>query len=165
MRRRGSFRSSSGRRLPQAVRSLWAIFASRASPVGIALVVVVNSALRRRYPVSCALQVGNGVLPRPRPRAFLARSLRRPPGEDGRLELLPSRHWGHSEFPGRIPPIKHIRRGVASRVALILGVHGTEPTIARRRLRAEREARKKGRLKPWRATPILSGLHHRYVRI
>ena len=52
----------------------------------------VNSALRRRFPVSCALQVGNGVLPRLRPRAFLARSLRRPPGEDGRLMLLASRY-------------------------------------------------------------------------
>jgi hypothetical protein len=40
----------------------------------------------------------------------------------------------------RIPPIKHIRRGFVSRVALILGVHGAEPTAARRRLRAEREA-------------------------
>ncbi len=64
----------------------------RVSPVGIATAVVVDSALRRRYAVSCALQVGNGVLPGLRPRAFLARSLRRPPGEDGRLELLPSRH-------------------------------------------------------------------------
>src|SRR5262245_51071888 len=61
--------------------------------------VVVDSALRRRYPVSCALQVGNGVLPRLRARAFLARSLRRPPGEDGRLELLPSRHWATPIFP------------------------------------------------------------------
>jgi hypothetical protein len=40
----------------------------------------------------------------------------------------------------RIPPIKHIRRGFVSRVALILGVHGAEPTTARHRLRAEREA-------------------------
>ena len=40
----------------------------------------------------------------------------------------------------RIPAIKHIRRGFVSRVALILGVHGAEPTTARRRLRAEREA-------------------------
>ena len=40
----------------------------------------------------------------------------------------------------RIPPIKHIRRGFVSRVALILGVHGAEPTTTRRRLRAEREA-------------------------
>ena len=60
----------------------------RASPVGIATAVVVDSALRRRYPVSCALQVGNGLLPRLRLGAFLARSLRHPPGEDGRLELL-----------------------------------------------------------------------------
>src|SRR5207244_7963498 len=67
--------------------------------IGIACAVVVDSALRRRYPVSCALQVGNGVLPRLRPRAFLARSLRRPPGEDGPLELLPSRHWATPIFP------------------------------------------------------------------
>ena len=37
-----------------------------------------DSALRRRYPVSRALQVGDGVVSRLRPRAFLARSLRRP---------------------------------------------------------------------------------------
>src|ERR1700693_3712752 len=34
---------------------------------------------------------GNGVLPRLRPRAFLAQSLRRPSDEDGRLELLSAR--------------------------------------------------------------------------
>ena len=45
-----------------------------------------------RYPGSCALQVGNGVLPWPRPRAFPAPSLRRPPREDGCRELLCSRH-------------------------------------------------------------------------
>ena len=72
---------------------------------------------------------------------------------------------GLFRFSERTAPIKYIQRGFASRVAVILGVHGVEPTTARRRLRAEREARKKGRLKPWRATPILSGLHHRYVRI
>jgi hypothetical protein len=64
----------------------------RASPVAIARVVVVNSALRRRYPVACALQVGNGVLPWPRPRAFPAPSLRRAPREDRCLELLCGRH-------------------------------------------------------------------------
>src|SRR5262249_58345431 len=32
---------------------------------------------------------------------------------------------GPPRFSGGFPPIKHIRRGVASRVALILGVHGT----------------------------------------
>ena len=32
---------------------------------------------------------------------------------------------GPLRFSRPIPPIKHIRRGVASRVALILGVHGT----------------------------------------
>jgi hypothetical protein len=47
-----------------------------------------DSTLCRRYPASCALQVGNGVLPRLRLGGFLARSLRRPPVEDGRLELL-----------------------------------------------------------------------------
>ena len=36
-------------------------------PVGIARVVVGNSSLRRFYPVLCALQIGNGVLPRFRP--------------------------------------------------------------------------------------------------
>jgi hypothetical protein len=36
--------------------------------------------------------VGNDVLPRLRPRAFAARSFRRPFDEDGRLELLPSRY-------------------------------------------------------------------------
>jgi len=44
-------------------------------------------------------QVGNGVLPGLRPRAFLARSLRRPPGEDGRLEPLPSRHRANPIIP------------------------------------------------------------------
>jgi hypothetical protein len=85
------------------------------------------------------LQAGNGALPRLRPGGFLARSLRRPPGEDGRLELLPSHHRA-TRLSLRIQPIKHIKRGFVSRVALILGVHGTEPTTARRRLRAEREA-------------------------
>jgi hypothetical protein len=33
--------------------------------------VVVDSTLRRRYPISCALQVGNGVLPRLRLVRFL----------------------------------------------------------------------------------------------
>src|SRR5580704_15249078 len=65
---------------------------ARSNP-GIVRAIVVESALRRLYPVSCALQVGNGVLPRLRPRAFPARSLRRPPAEDGRLELLRGRHW------------------------------------------------------------------------
>jgi tetratricopeptide (TPR) repeat protein len=65
----------------------------RASPAWIVCAVVVESALRRLYPVSCALQIGNGVLPRLRPRAFPARSLRRHPGENGRLELLRGRHW------------------------------------------------------------------------
>src|SRR5688572_30588175 len=65
----------------------------RASPVRIVRAVVVDSALRGLNSVSCALKVGNGVLARLRPRAFPARSLRRPPGEDGRLELLRWRHW------------------------------------------------------------------------
>src|ERR1700730_18667883 len=47
---------------------------------------------------------------------------------------------GPLRFSERIPPIKHIWRGFASRVAVILGVHGVEPATARRRLRAEREA-------------------------
>jgi hypothetical protein len=44
-----------------------------------------------------------------RSRALLARSLRRPPGEDGRLEVLPSRHRA-LRLSQRIPPIKHIWR-------------------------------------------------------
>ncbi len=40
----------------------------------------------------------------------------------------------------RIPPLKHIRRGFMTRVALILGVHGAGSTTARSCLRAEREA-------------------------
>ena len=60
--------------------------------LGLLVRSLFDSALRRRYPVSCALQVGNGILPRLRPRASLARSLRRSPDEDGRLELPPSRH-------------------------------------------------------------------------
>jgi hypothetical protein len=65
-------------------------FQPRASSVRNVQALVVYSALRRRYPVSWALQVGNGVLLRLRPRAFLARSLRQLPGETGRLVLLPS---------------------------------------------------------------------------
>jgi hypothetical protein len=45
-----------------------------------------------------------------RPRTFLARSLRRPPGENGRLELLPSRAIVPLELSQRIQPTKHIRR-------------------------------------------------------
>ena len=62
----------------------------RVSPVGTAFCGRCGEfdELRRRYPASCALQVGNGVLPRLRLGGFLARSLRRPPVEDGRLELL-----------------------------------------------------------------------------
>src|SRR5260370_9136656 len=37
---------------------------------------------------------------------------------------------GPLRFSRRIPPIKHIRRVVASRVALTWGAHGTEPTTA-----------------------------------
>src|SRR2546421_8035738 len=42
----------------------------RAPSVGIVRVVVVNAALCRLYPVSCALQVDQGVLARFRARAF-----------------------------------------------------------------------------------------------
>src|SRR5262249_29384043 len=62
------------------------------SPVGIAAVIVRDSALRSRYPVSCAVQVANSVLPRLGPRAFLPRSLSLPPGGSNRFELLPGRH-------------------------------------------------------------------------
>ena len=65
----------------------------RASPVGLARVVVVDPALGRLYPVSCALQVSDGILPRLRPRAFPARSLRRPPNADGCLKLVSGPHW------------------------------------------------------------------------
>jgi hypothetical protein len=53
----------------------------RISP-GIAGVVVVDSALRRRYPISCTLQVGQGELSRLSSRAFPPRSLRRSLRED-----------------------------------------------------------------------------------
>ena len=63
---------------------------------------------------------------------FFARSLRRPPDEDGGLELPPSRHRATPTIPGI--PTKHIRRGFVSRFALVLWAHGAEPTTARRRL-------------------------------
>jgi phosphoglycerate dehydrogenase-like enzyme len=91
----------------------------RASPVGIARVVVVNSALRRLYPVSRALQVGNGVLARLRPHAFPARSLRHPPGEDGCLGLLRGCRWPSSDFPSRLRQSNIF--GCASQAAVILG--------------------------------------------
>jgi hypothetical protein len=62
------------------------------SPGGIADVIVSYSALGGRYPVSCAVQVANGVLPRLGPRAFLPWSFSRRPGGNDRSELLPGRH-------------------------------------------------------------------------
>jgi hypothetical protein len=62
------------------------------SPGGIIAVIVSYSALRGCYPVSCAVQVAKGVLPRLGPRAFLPRSLSRPPRGNARFELLPDRH-------------------------------------------------------------------------
>jgi len=86
-------------------------------------VVVVNSALRRRYPVSCALQVGNGVLrgpgrvrfPRDPFDALLARM--------AAVSFFAAAIWS-LRFSERTAPIKHIQRGFASRVAVILGMHG-----------------------------------------
>ena len=68
------------------------------SPVAIAAVIVSDSTLRGRYPVSCAAQVANGVLPRLGPRAFLPRSLSRPRGND-RRKLLPGRHSAPAATP------------------------------------------------------------------
>src|ERR1019366_6428031 len=92
-----------------------------ASPVGIVRAVVVESALRRLYPVSCALQIGNGVLPRLRSRAFPARSLRRHPGENGRLELLRGRHWATPIYLrlGTVPRLQS-RRGTVSATTITL---------------------------------------------
>jgi hypothetical protein len=42
--------------------------------------------------ISCALQIGDGVLARLRPRAFFPRSLRLLSGEDNGLRLVPGRH-------------------------------------------------------------------------
>src|SRR5262249_32086368 len=69
------------------------------SPSGIAAVVVSYSALGGRYPVSCAVQVANGVLPRLGPRAFLPWSFSRPPGGNDRSELLPGRHSAFVAIP------------------------------------------------------------------
>jgi hypothetical protein len=68
---------------------------------------------------------------------FAARFFRRPSDEDGRLELLPSRQRATRLSSGSS---QLTRARFVSRVALILEVHGTEPSTARRRLRAEREA-------------------------
>jgi len=62
------------------------------SPGGIATVIVSYSALGGRYPVSCAVQVANGVLPRLGPRAFLPWSFSRPPGGNDRSKLLAGGH-------------------------------------------------------------------------
>src|SRR5262249_54434327 len=62
------------------------------SPGGIAAVIVSYSALRGRYPVSCAVQVANGVLPRLAPSAFLPWSFCPPPGGHDRSELPPGAH-------------------------------------------------------------------------
>jgi len=45
-----------------------------------------------------------------------------------------------SAYPSGSRQSNIFRRGFVSGVALILGVNGAEPTTARRRLRAEREA-------------------------
>src|SRR5262249_53538224 len=64
----------------------------RSSPGGICAVIVSYSALRGCYPVSCAVQVAKGVLPRLGPRASLAQSFSRSPRGNDRFELLPGRH-------------------------------------------------------------------------
>jgi len=63
----------------------------RASSVRNVQALVVYSALCRRYPVSCALQIGDGVLARLWPRTFFPRSLRLLSGEDNGLDLVSSR--------------------------------------------------------------------------
>src|SRR5262249_289808 len=71
------------------------------SPVGIAAVIVGYS-LCGRYPVSCAVQVANGVLSRLGPRASLPPSPTHPPpppaGND-RRKLLPGRHSAPATTP------------------------------------------------------------------
>jgi hypothetical protein len=54
--------------------------------------LVVDSALRRCDPVSCALQIGDGVLARHWPRAFFPRSFRLLSGDDNGLDLVSNRH-------------------------------------------------------------------------
>ena len=76
------------------------------SPVAIAAVIVSDSTLRGRYPVSCAAQVANGVLPRLGPRAFLPRSLSRPPRGNDRRKLLPGRHRAPAATP-LLRPLGH----------------------------------------------------------
>ncbi len=63
------------------------------------------------------------------------------PGEDGRLELLPNRHRATPIIPAD-PPIKHIRRGFVSRVALILGCMelGRPPLVVAFELNKRRKA-------------------------
>ena len=63
--------------------------------------VVVDSALRRRYPVSCALQVGNGVLPRGSGRVRFLR---------GPFAALLARMAALSCFPVAIVPLRLSRR-------------------------------------------------------
>ena len=55
---------------------------------GLLVWLLGNSALRRLYAVLRTLQIGNGVLSRLRRRAFPARSFRRPPGANGRPDVL-----------------------------------------------------------------------------
>ena len=62
------------------------------SPVAIVAVIVGDSTLRGCYPVSCAVQVANSVLPRLGSRAFLPRSLSRLSDGNDRFGLSPGRH-------------------------------------------------------------------------
>jgi hypothetical protein len=66
--------------------------------------LVVDSALRRCDAISCALQIGDGVLARLWSRAFLPGSLRQLSGEDNGLDLVPSRHRA-SDYLNRCPDV------------------------------------------------------------
>jgi hypothetical protein len=72
--------------------SSWARFKPARPLSGIVAALVVDSALRRCDPVSCALQIGDGVLARLWPHAFFPRSLRLLSGDDTSLDLVSSRH-------------------------------------------------------------------------
>ena len=94
-----------------------------------ARVVVVNSALRRLYPISCAFQVGNGVLSRLRRRAFPTRSLRGPLRAGGWLKLLHGRRLARRSSE-RVESMNHIRRRFAS--AVLLRTQKLEPKTLER---------------------------------
>jgi hypothetical protein len=100
-------------------------------------VVAVYSALRRLHTVSCAFEIGYGVLARLRPRAFLARAFRSPLdhlGENGRPAPVPARHCAQ---PGLARLPRHFR-GPAFRPRL-LPISHFAPS-GRRLLRFDRTA-------------------------